>query len=227
MVQQLGIPFSPAHTADELKALIKAHLLPEGKSSTQQALKGLSSMNKTELQAKAMEVGAHTTPHMSTGDLKLSIRKATLAANVPQGQDFLGFGKYGAKTYQYVKDNCPEYTDWVLREKGPESAPELVRFASWLNMEKVEQPVKEGKGRGHAKRQAVTDPNDEKDLPANASASSQAEPGTKEVLQQVVGALGQINQRLNALEQEKASTTPSTDSPMVQEPDGATSVSRQ
>ena len=112
LVQQLGITFSPAYTADELKALIKAHLFPEGKSSTQQALKGLSSMNKKELQA-------------------------------------------------------------------------------------------------------------------NASASSQAEPETKEVLQQVVGALGQINQRLNALEQEKASTTPSTDFQMVQEPDGATSVSRQ
>ena len=135
----------------------------------------------------------------------------------------MGFGKYGAKTYQYVKDNCPGYTDWVLREKGPESAPELVRFASWLNMEKVEQPVQRGKGRGHAKRQAVTDPNDEKDLPANASASSQAEPETKEVLQQVVGALGQISQRLNALEQERASTAPSTDVQMVQEPGGATS----
>ena len=48
-------------------------------------------------------------------------------------------------------------------------------------MEKVEQPVH--KGRGQARRQAVTDPNDEKDLPANVSASSQVESETREVLQ--------------------------------------------
>eukprot|EP00959_Pyramimonas_sp_CCMP1952_P342738 7180166-Pyramimonas_sp.AAC.1 len=63
-------------------------------------MKGLSSMKKSQLLAKAEEVGAHVTQGMTNPSLKLSIRKAILMKRTPEPTDYLGFGKHGAMTYQ-------------------------------------------------------------------------------------------------------------------------------
>ena len=59
LIQELGLPFSPAWTSDELKQILKEHLFPKDKSASQRELKGIGSMKKHELVQKANDVGAH------------------------------------------------------------------------------------------------------------------------------------------------------------------------
>ena len=43
---------------------------------------------------------AHMTPKMTNASLKLSIRKAILQKHTPEANDYMGFGKHSAMTYQ-------------------------------------------------------------------------------------------------------------------------------
>ena len=48
------------------------------------------------------------------------------------GQDFLGFGKFGSRTYEDVRDTEPHYCRWVLETMDSESSKDLRRFGRWL-----------------------------------------------------------------------------------------------
>ena len=135
VIEELGLPFSPAWNADELKQIIEENLFPKNETAAQRAMKGISSMKKEQLIAKAAEVGAHTTPGMTNASLKLSIRQAVLMKSTPEPTDFMGFGKYSSLTYQEVLSQYPSHAEWVQKEAKDNtgSSWELVRFALWLN----------------------------------------------------------------------------------------------
>ena len=99
-MHELGLSFSPAWTADELKQILKENLFPKDETAAQKALKGLGTMKKAELVQKATEVGAHATANMTNASLRLLIRKAVLQKSKPEPTDYMGFGKHGALTYQ-------------------------------------------------------------------------------------------------------------------------------
>eukprot|EP00959_Pyramimonas_sp_CCMP1952_P158540 3316012-Pyramimonas_sp.AAC.1 len=75
-------------------------MFPKDETPAQVAMKGLSSVQKSQLLVKAEEVGAHVTHGMTNPSLKLSIRKAVLMKHAPEPTDYMGFGKHGAMTYQ-------------------------------------------------------------------------------------------------------------------------------
>ena len=78
LLQEFGLPYSPAWSVDELKQILKDNMSPTSETAAHAAMKGLNSMKKAQLIAKAAEVRAHTTPGMTNPSLKLSIRKAIL-----------------------------------------------------------------------------------------------------------------------------------------------------
>ena len=103
LLQESGLPFSPDWSVDELKQILKENMFPKAKTAAQMQMKGLDSTKSAQLLAKATEIGAHTTPGMTKPSLKLSIRKAILQKHTPEANDYMGFGKYGAMTYQQVR----------------------------------------------------------------------------------------------------------------------------
>ena len=133
LVQELGLPLSPAWPLDELKQIIKEALFSDDESASQKSLKGLGSMRKPELIQKANDVGAHLAPGMTNASMKLAIRKAVLMKTKPEPSDYMGFGKHGALTYHQVRTQYPSYAEWAKKEANTESSWELTRFVSWLN----------------------------------------------------------------------------------------------
>ena len=94
---------------------------------------GDSSDPEAELIREAEEVGAYTTPHMNAPQLRLSIRRAILDDQDPEGGDFMGFGKHATKTYQQVRDMDGAYCAWAMKECDKISSLDFRRFVSWLN----------------------------------------------------------------------------------------------
>ncbi|CAK0836529.1 unnamed protein product [Prorocentrum cordatum] len=123
LIRELGLPFSPAWSVDELRHTIKETLFPKAESASQNALKGVSTMKKPELVQKAEEIGAHLTPNMTNAAMKTK----------PEATDIMGFGKHRTLTYRQVWIQCPSYAEWAKKETSTESSWELTRFVSWLN----------------------------------------------------------------------------------------------
>eukprot|EP00959_Pyramimonas_sp_CCMP1952_P268171 5607080-Pyramimonas_sp.AAC.1 len=186
-------------------------------------------MKKQELVQKAEKVGAHLAPNMTNAAMKLEIRKAVLMKTKPAPTDFMGFGKHGALTYQQVQSQYPPDAEWAQKEANTESSWELNRFVSWLNEVKVAQemtngpveaPVEPTRGRGGARssRRRKMDVMMEAELDEEALLSAHQEELTskRQVQNEMLTALGQLNQRLERLEAPRAPS--SSDSFVAVEP---------
>ncbi|CAK0903376.1 unnamed protein product, partial [Prorocentrum cordatum] len=220
LLQELGLPCSPAWGVDELKQVLKEHMFPKDETPVQVAMKGLSSMKKSQLLAKAEEVGAHVTQGMTNPSLKLSIRKAILMKHTPEPTDYMGFGKHGAMTYQQVRSQYPSYAAWCQKEANQESSWELARFASWLNEQEIidkkagvtrdpkEVPREPDKARGGARssRRRTVDAimedeiEEQEKLEAAIKMQKEEKESNRLVQEQMLTALNQLNQRLGQLE---------------------------
>ncbi|CAK0792341.1 unnamed protein product, partial [Prorocentrum cordatum] len=217
LIRELGLPFSPAWSADELRHTIKETLFPKAEGDSQKALKGVNNMKKPELVQKAEEVGAHLTPNMTKAAMKLEIRKAVLMKTKPEATDIMGFGKHGALTYQQVRIQYPSYTEWATKEASTESSWELTRCVSWLNETKVIQEMTKGPGeapaeptraRGGARssqwRTMDVMMEDELDEETVQSAHQEVTTPNRQIQKEMLAALGQLNQRLERLEAPRA-----------------------
>ena len=62
----------------------------------------------------------------------------------PEDQEYVGFGKFGDKTYLEVWTENPSYASWVLTTNQESDSPHwrLRRMARWLQMKKHQQAVK-------------------------------------------------------------------------------------
>ncbi|CAK0895531.1 unnamed protein product, partial [Prorocentrum cordatum] len=216
LLQELGLPCSPAWGVDELKQVLKGHMFPKDETPAQVAMKGLSSMKKSQLLVKAEEVGAHVTHGMTNPSPKLSIRKAILMKHAPEPTDHMGFGKHGAMTYQQVRSQYPSYASWCQKESNKESSWELARFASWLNEqenidEKAEvtrdpkevpkEPVQARGGARSSRRRTVDaimedEIVEQERLEAAIKVKKEEKESNRLVQEQVLAALNQLNQRI-------------------------------
>ena len=209
---------------DELKQIRKENMFPKTETAAQREMKGLNSMKKAQLIAKAEEVGAHMTPGMANPSLKISIRKAILLENAPEPTDYMGFVKFGALTYQQVLSQHPTYAGWCKTEKNAGSSWELVRFVSWLNEQEVvrtrqevtkdpkEVPTEPPKARGGARssrrRTADLIMEDEiKEQEKQEAAAQEEKKANQLVQQQVLIALNQLSQRMERLEAQPSSAS--------------------
>ena len=221
LLTELGLPYSPAWGVDELKQILKENMFPKDESAAQRELKGLGTMKKGQLLAKAEEVGAHTTPGMTKPSLKLAIRKAVTQKSEPEPTDILGFGKHGALTYQQVLSQYPTYAAWCKTEVSAESSWELVRFVSWLTeqeklrakqgmtkdpKEVLEPPKARGGARSSRRRTADAIMEDEaEELEKKEAAAQEEKKANQLVQQQMLTALNQLSQRLERLEAQPSS----------------------
>ena len=63
----------------------------------------------------------------------------------PEDNEFVGFGKYGDKTYLEVWNEHPSYASWVLTTNQESDSPHwrLRRFARWLQQQKHQKAFME------------------------------------------------------------------------------------
>ena len=216
LLTELGLPYSPAWSVDELKQILKENMFPQTETAVQRQMKGVHLMKKAQLLEKAEEVGAHTTPGMTNPSLKLAIRKAVTQKSEPEPTDIMGFGKHGALTYQQVLSQYPTYAAWCKTEVSAESSWELVRFVSWLTeqekfrakqgmtkdpKEVLEPPKARGGARSSRRRTADAIMEDEtEELEKKEAAAQEEKKANQLVQQQMLAALNQLNQRLERLE---------------------------
>ena len=245
VLEYLGISFTPMWTADEMKQVIKEHLYPKGDTAAQRSMKGVASMKKADLLNKAESLGIHFTPNTTNAKLRLLIRQSILAKTTPEGADFMGFGKHGMKTYQQVKDSDPGYVKWCKETSDPNSSPELRRFVSWLNASGVEHkplddqeettsdqvppegapatastaPATRARPAPGSRRLARRKAEDQEMIPAGDETGAPGDP-----LGQIMGALHELNGRLQAVESQRNQPEPPTPTPA---PSGAAQPEEQ
>ncbi|CAK0796441.1 unnamed protein product [Prorocentrum cordatum] len=136
LLQEFGMPYSLAWSVDELKQVLKENMFPKAETAAQIEMRGLNSMKTAQLLAKSAEVGAHVTPGMTNPSLKLSIRKAILQKHPPEPTDDMGFGKYGAVTYQQVLKQYPSYAAWTMDVMMEDELEEQERLEAAAQEEK-------------------------------------------------------------------------------------------
>ncbi|CAK0832546.1 unnamed protein product [Prorocentrum cordatum] len=107
-------------------------MILKAEAAAQIEMRGLDSM-KSQLLAKATEVGARATPGMANPSLKLSIRKAIIQRRAREPTDYMGFGKRGALTHRQVLSQHPTCATWCQAEVNAGGSWELARFAPWPN----------------------------------------------------------------------------------------------
>ena len=217
LLTELGLPYSPAWSVDELKQILKENMFPQTETAVQRQMKGVHLMKKAQLLEKAEEVGAHTTPGMTNPSLKIAIRKAILLKNVPEPTDLMGFAGLGPMTYQQVLSQHPSYAAWCEAESNPGGSWELDRFVSWLDEQEGalakqemtrdphEVPPEPPRARGGARssRRETGDAvmeDETEDQEKREAAAQEEEKANQLVQQQMLTALGQLSQRLERLE---------------------------
>ena len=223
LLMELGLPYSPAWSVDELKQILKENMFPQAETAVQRQMKGVHLMKKAQLLEKAEEVGADTMPGMTSPLLKLAIRRAIIQKSVPVSNDTMGFGEYGPMTYQQVLSQHPSYAARCRTESGPESSWQLARFVSWLNEQEAvpaeqemtrdptrvpPEPLRARGGAGSSCRQTGnTTLEDETEDQEKEKAAAQEEKGADQLVSRkwMRAALNQINQRLERLEARQSS----------------------
>ena len=111
---------------------------------------GLTRMRADELVAKCRELGL--TYQSSNGrydsrDLMIvNIRKHLASDIMPLDDDIVSFGKCKNLQYKTVRDEFPDYCDWVLKtveERGLETSQDLRRLAKYLNVQTTDKTTVE------------------------------------------------------------------------------------
>ena len=198
LLQESGLPYSPDWNLDELRQILQENMFLKGRSAAQREMKGFNSLTKSQLIAKATELGADTTPYMTKPSLKLAIRQAILQKHAPESTDFMGFGEHSGLTYQQVRDQHPEYMDRCKAETGPGSCWQMARFASWLGEQAVRSP---GQGMTGDPREVPGEPTQARGG-ARSSRRRTMDPeqeSSNQLMQQQIK-LDQLIQRVNKLE---------------------------
>ena len=57
LLQESGLPYSPDWNLGELRQILKENMFPKGRSAAQREMRGLNSLTKGQLIAKATELG--------------------------------------------------------------------------------------------------------------------------------------------------------------------------
>ena len=136
-------------TIPQIKARL-AELKEEGKGSAESSLKGKlqklhqASKNKGTLMEHLKDLGIPVSSNKTIAQMVALGEEETHALFEPEDQEYVGFGKFGDKTYLEVWTENPSYASWVLTTNQESDSPHwrLRRMARWLQMKKHQQAVK-------------------------------------------------------------------------------------
>ena len=165
-----------------------------------------ASRRKSELQQMVANMGVTVTGNETIQVLLL--KGLDMAAKVSPGhsQDHLGFGKHSNKMYGEVASTDPGYCTWV-KETAREGStcPRLQRFATWLEAQKEDVsmiPAQQGVSAKTKDQRMVKNVNKEVVTTNTAGSSSSEEPGTQQVLIQVMSTVKTLASDLEEMKRE-------------------------
>ena len=216
-LQLLGEEPRASWTSVEIKSRIKEilDLLDEEDSKLP---KNMTGMKRADLQRECTERDIHFTEHETRGSMMRKIREQVEAEKGGRSESIMGFGKFADLTYEEVAESHPAYVKWAretVKEEGFATSAKLRKFVTWVN-NKTEQKDKEAENRlktesGRAstaaastvgrriKRMAATEKG-ENDMNAETPLMEENPNPRNKVEEQILGALGKLDRRLNSLE---------------------------
>ena len=182
----------------------------------------MTGMKKADLQRECTERNIHFTEHTNRGSLMRKIREQVEAEKGGKSGSIMGFGKFSDMTYEEVAENHPAYARWAretVQEEGMATSAKLRKFVTWLNNKttakdkKTEDETRSGRqssaaassaktpdhGSRRIKRMAATERNGD-DMQAETPLMEENPNPTNKVEEQILGALGKLDKRLNSLE---------------------------
>jgi hypothetical protein len=145
-MDQYGLEYSQKDTIPELIPRLAAERKKRGvktmgqvkieEKSTDPKV-GISGLSKTELHQRTEELGITVTDGMTRNQMISAIKGHLLATEIAQDEDKVEFGKHASLTYAELRDNQPDYANWVIKtiESWSEDEapyPRMVRLYRYL-----------------------------------------------------------------------------------------------
>ena len=195
-------------TSVEIKSRIK-EILDMLSEEDNKLPKNMTSMKKTDLQRECTERHIHFTEHETKGSMMRKIREQVEADKGGTGVSIMGFGKHSERTYEEVAENDPAYVKWArdtVEEEGMNSSAQLRKFVKWVNNKTPRTSARTESGRassaGHRVKRmaAVFAEKGENDMKAETPIMEENPTPKNKVEEQILGALGKLDKRLNSLE---------------------------
>ena len=137
-------------TIPQIKARL-TEIKAENKVNPESTLKGKlknlhqASRLKGNLMEHLKDLGIPVNPNRTISQMVAQGEKEIHALFEPEDNEFVGFGKYGDKTYLEVWSEHPSYASWVLTTNQESDSPHwrLRRFARWLQQQKHQKAIME------------------------------------------------------------------------------------
>ena len=107
---------------------------------------------KTQLQEFLAELNLKANPSDTMYLMEQQAMTEIYRRVEPRGSDYVGFGKFSAKTYAELLADVPSYADWVVKtaQESDTADPKLVRLSRWIvKARDVKDPVAPAPTRGY------------------------------------------------------------------------------
>ena len=143
-LDKYGIEYSQKDTIPELIPIIAAarekrgvKTLGQVKRESTDPLAGISALSKAELIQRMEELGLPLKEGMTRNQMIAATKGHIISTETAQDEDKVDFGKHAELTYAEIRDNQPDYANWVIqtietlpREETP--YPRMVRLYRYL-----------------------------------------------------------------------------------------------
>ena len=129
-----GHKVNPKWTVPELRELVREVRQTQQKgTSLDVGMKGISSMNKSDLVKECERRGIPMSMDKTRGYMILTIRDVLEGENT-SGFTLMTFGKHRGMTFKETYEDKPRWVDWAVEEvhKNSESSPALKQFVDWV-----------------------------------------------------------------------------------------------
>ena len=147
-LREMGEAVPEKWTIPQLKARL-AEIREDHKANPESTLKGKlqklhqASRNKGVLMEHLKDMGVPVNPNRTIAQMVALGEEEIHALFEPEAGEFVGFGKFGDKTYQEVWDEHQSYVSWVITTNQESDSPHwrLRRLSQWCQMQKHQRAL--------------------------------------------------------------------------------------
>ena len=144
-LREMGEAVPEKWTIPQLKAEIKEDHKVNPDSTLKGKLQKLhqASRNKGVLMEHLKDMGVPVNPNQTIAQMVALGEEEIHALFEPEAGEFVGFGKFGDKTYQEVWNEHQSYVSWVITTNQESDSPHwmLRRLAQWCQMQKHQRAL--------------------------------------------------------------------------------------
>ena len=119
----------------------------KGKTPLQGKIAAINAASRLKSKLAALlqeEMMLEVTSNMTIEQMKMKAMQFAYEHTAVAEGDYVGFGRYASMTYRALKDEYPQYAEWVrtTAKEEKETCVQLRRLAMWLEQEAA-QPIEE------------------------------------------------------------------------------------